>query len=703
MVFILIFILLIIPMFLEAFKLLEDNIEKNAYTEMDQGVQLLANEIEAINNVICRLQMDKNYAYVRGMKGSVKSSEHYIMHEISNDLLELTDILFFSVGPRVYFSNGIIISPQMPYMEVYQENESIICSTSFGGQEEWLSTLGQENYSYQFLPVDTFYSLGTGTFDGISYVNTYKGFENYAKGMFITIFPVDTILDITGLKRLIDTANIKIEDTKTGELLYTNHLNIDSPKSEFSIQGNQLYVMVEIPKNYFLNQMQGMFVMAGIYVFLFLVIAVLVSFLLAYRNSRPLHRIITALDKYTDTIEEDRSRGYAYIEKSIDIMADRIRKNQINYKRLNDEMDHWLLREQIIHGLEGDHLKKLQMKLRNYAIPFRLCILHIAHGECEIPSSEVRELLEQSGISINFFSKVRPNLFVMIPVQNRVCVEWKKIFEDIVTQIEAVWQCESSVFVSQSLNSMEHLNEVYHAGRYSMKNLSNLKVVMQEQLESNMENSLSEFNLLENVKLTDLILDGCEHEAKELISGQWYQVSISNVYSTMEQLFYVQTAVLNSISGKLGCNKRIDTLKYSENIHNIEDELLTFVEELCAIARKMKETHKNELAIKIVECINDNFTDHNFYMEILEEKFGVSAKTINRAMKSYINQNFSKYLEQLRIQRARELLKNTDISVDTIAFASGFGSDNTFYKVFKRVCGVSPGAYRANQRYMKDI
>ena len=53
------------------------------------------------------------------------------------------------------------------------------------------------------------------------------------------------------------------------------------------------------------------------------------------------------------------------------------------------------------------------------------------------------------------------------------------------------------------------------------------------------------------------------------------------------------------------------------------------------------------------------------------------------------------YLAQHRIAHAQRLLLTTNLPVAAVGLECGFGSASQFYAVFKRACGVAPGAYRA--------
>ncbi|MBQ7900963.1 MAG: helix-turn-helix transcriptional regulator [Clostridia bacterium] len=69
---------------------------------------------------------------------------------------------------------------------------------------------------------------------------------------------------------------------------------------------------------------------------------------------------------------------------------------------------------------------------------------------------------------------------------------------------------------------------------------------------------------------------------------------------------------------------------------------------------------------------------------------------------SYVSHFFKKnkgitikgYVNNLRIENAKQLLKSTGLSIDEISFAVGFGDISYFSKVFKAHVGLSPTEYR---------
>jgi AraC-like DNA-binding protein len=54
----------------------------------------------------------------------------------------------------------------------------------------------------------------------------------------------------------------------------------------------------------------------------------------------------------------------------------------------------------------------------------------------------------------------------------------------------------------------------------------------------------------------------------------------------------------------------------------------------------------------------------------------------------------SSYLRRLQLERAKRLLLQTTLSMNEIAYQSGFGTRTTFFRAFKRQTGLTPKQYR---------
>ena len=76
----------------------------------------------------------------------------------------------------------------------------------------------------------------------------------------------------------------------------------------------------------------------------------------------------------------------------------------------------------------------------------------------------------------------------------------------------------------------------------------------------------------------------------------------------------------------------------------------------------------------------------------------MSVRTFTRRFRAETGMSPTQWILEQRIIRARELLENTDLPVDGVAAAAGFGTATSLRQHLSRTVGVSPSAYRATFR-----
>ena len=81
-------------------------------------------------------------------------------------------------------------------------------------------------------------------------------------------------------------------------------------------------------------------------------------------------------------------------------------------------------------------------------------------------------------------------------------------------------------------------------------------------------------------------------------------------------------------------------------------------------------------------------------LDKLAEKFFINKFYLTRAFKSQYGISINNYLLQIRITRAKQLLRFTDKTSETIGLECGMGELYYFSRTFKKVEGISPSEYR---------
>lgn len=72
----------------------------------------------------------------------------------------------------------------------------------------------------------------------------------------------------------------------------------------------------------------------------------------------------------------------------------------------------------------------------------------------------------------------------------------------------------------------------------------------------------------------------------------------------------------------------------------------------------------------------------------------MSRAAFAKQFKDLVGETMFAYLSQLRIQRAKEMLRNTKLPVDDIALKIGYESERAFTKTFGKYVGMTPKQYR---------
>lgn len=91
--------------------------------------------------------------------------------------------------------------------------------------------------------------------------------------------------------------------------------------------------------------------------------------------------------------------------------------------------------------------------------------------------------------------------------------------------------------------------------------------------------------------------------------------------------------------------------------------------------------------------LRENMT-YDFTMEELAAAFNYTPKYLGRVFKLKTGQTIAAYSNRLRVSRAKLLLTESDLGIESIAMQVGFNSVNYFDRVFHRFTGMSPQSYR---------
>jgi len=99
---------------------------------------------------------------------------------------------------------------------------------------------------------------------------------------------------------------------------------------------------------------------------------------------------------------------------------------------------------------------------------------------------------------------------------------------------------------------------------------------------------------------------------------------------------------------------------------------------------------------KIIQYIEQNY-DQDITLGSLAKYVMMGENYVSALFKKKTGETLIHYLHRIRVDKAIELLLNTDLPVNRIGQRVGFMNDNYFIKIFKRMTGTTPSQYRSHR------
>ncbi len=132
------------------------------------------------------------------------------------------------------------------------------------------------------------------------------------------------------------------------------------------------------------------------------------------------------------------------------------------------------------------------------------------------------------------------------------------------------------------------------------------------------------------------------------------------------------------------------------HIDDVDDKLINDMFNEIKINRS--KNLNNKVKTKLFENVK-NFIKENIETELELERvannFGLSVYYFSRTFKEVTGINFSEYVNKCRIDIAKELLSNGELSIKEVCYKVGYNDPNYFSKVFKKYEGISPVNFKA--------
>lgn len=158
-----------------------------------------------------------------------------------------------------------------------------------------------------------------------------------------------------------------------------------------------------------------------------------------------------------------------------------------------------------------------------------------------------------------------------------------------------------------------------------------------------------------------------ERKTHSIISMLIEELCSNDIYSNDLSICYLKQLI-------------IQIIRYEKNLFKIKP------------TTQMQQVYENKLLNEILSFISENINDV-ITVKTICEKFCISTSTIHSLFKKNTNNTVKNYINELKLNKSKELIKNSSYTISEISEIIGFSSIHYFSKKFKSRFGVSPREY----------
>lgn len=169
-------------------------------------------------------------------------------------------------------------------------------------------------------------------------------------------------------------------------------------------------------------------------------------------------------------------------------------------------------------------------------------------------------------------------------------------------------------------------------------------------------------------------------------------------------LYYVLSIINNVLMASLSLTQdemvREETLeevlakmRAAESMSALKDEYYHFLRLICRAVDEDSKDSKH-LSENIKAYVKEHYADCNMNISAIADEIGITPRYMSKIFKDQTGINLLNYINDVRIEHAKVLLKTTGKTVDEISEETGFANSRTFRRNFQKATGITTMNYK---------
>ncbi|RJE90335.1 response regulator [Paenibacillus sp. 1011MAR3C5] len=272
----------------------------------------------------------------------------------------------------------------------------------------------------------------------------------------------------------------------------------------------------------------------------------------------------------------------------------------------------------------------------------------------------------------------------------------------IINRLSEVWNESATVGISSAFHALTELREAYIQAEqgYRLKLFLGCGSVIRADARS-ADDSTHQPAPIMNKKLNDFLYS---------LDSEAMRTYIDHVFNDAEARLDVERAQLISIELLLNLTNMYTDLTHDhewlydrkkelydqiKELETLSDRKRWFVQVYEELIHKVRSVYSSDQGSipKIIAFIDQNY-DKELSLQILSEHVHLSKNYLANLFKKETGEGVIDYITRVRMDRAKSLLRGTDLKSSEISLKVGIPDSKYFSKLFKKMTGVTPSEYR---------
>ncbi|GHV26426.1 hypothetical protein FACS18948_2050 [Clostridia bacterium] len=465
-------------------------------------------------------------------------------------------------------------------------------------------------------------------------------------------------------------------------------------KKSTSFNLNYLYI---VPTSVFAQKLKGIVTI----ILVMLVVVVLFGCVSIPRILRLNYKPIEGIIKHLGLTPDDAKKinEFQYIKEEID-------RKQANLHNRSEGLQKVLLSHALLTQLTQQELVQLEAMLGTPIPTVYSCILISAIDDDLIKYAVNNVMGELLSESYQYRAVEIGEYIAFVLTTNCDMNSLQALCEKCIAFFHEYFGTDIYIGVGQSVSSADKLHVGYNTAKTALEHLVFFKYgFFAIYYEGNYRFIESEYAISDaSTQLTNAIFAG-DKDSAERIFAQIMAANVNLPDLSMEQIrdnlheFYGSLIKINSrvrsTYRDYGADQlfNIEYLYGIKNYASINDTICATIVKITDLVNSGKRDTFADICSEISIYIQNNYMDQELSVNKISEVFHFSPSYLSKNFKANTGDGIPDYINSIRIERAKELLKQGYKIVD-VSERCGFANSNSFIRVFKKLEGVTPGSYK---------